>query len=244
MDLIGQIFFALLGASMGSVLWVFSRVLASEEIPAMQAPCPYCSGTFPSTVWLPIVGTIARCTACRRTLPRARFVVEIGLAITYVIAAGRIDSKLTLLEIVVFTVPIIVLLLTDIWTGAVFSNLAIAGIVLGLLLALFHGFGELQDAFKGLIAGVMIFGALMLVLRKILPSVHLAPLGWGDVLIAGMLGAMARWPGMLFSLFAGMVVAGIGVALVISMRTEDRARVIPFGPFLCAAAIPVFALTF
>lgn len=244
MDLIGPIFFALLGASIGSVLWVFSRVLAAEELPAVQPPCPYCSGTFAGTVWLPIVGASVRCTACRRTLPRARFVVEIGLAIAYVIAAGRIDSNLTLLEIVVFTAPIIVLLLTDIWTGAVFSNLAIVGIATGLLFALFHGFGELQDALKGLIAGVMIFGALMLVLRKILPSVHLAPLGWGDVLIAGMLGSMARWPGMLFSLFAGMVVAGIGVALVISMRTEDRSRVIPFGPFLCAAAIPVFALTF
>lgn len=244
MDLVAPVFFALLGATIGSVLWVFSRALASAELPAVQPPCPYCSGSFPSTVWLPIVGTVARCTACRRTLPQTRFILEVGLAIAYVVAYGRIDSKLTLLEIVVFTAPIIVILLTDIWTGAVFSNLAIIGIVLGLLFALFHGFGELQDAFKGLIAGVMIFGALMLVLRKILPSVHLAPLGWGDVLIAGMLGAMARWPGMLFSLFAGMAVAGIGIALVISMRSEDRSRVIPFGPFLCAAAIPVFALTF
>lgn len=244
MDLIGSIVFALLGAVVGSVLWVFSRALASEELPAVQPPCPYCSGSFPSTVWFPIIGGMVRCTACRRTLPRGRFVLELGLAASYVIAFERIESKLTLLEIVIFTVPIIVILLTDIWTGVVFSNLAILGMVVGLTFSLFHGFDELQDSLKGLIAGVMIFGALMLLLRKMLPSVHLAPLGWGDVLIAGMLGAMARWPGMLFSLFTGMVVAGICIALIISIRGEDRSRVIPFGPFLCAAAVPVFALTF
>lgn len=244
MDLIGSIVFALLGAAVASGLWVFSRALASEALPAVQPPCPYCSGSFPSTVWIPVIGGLVRCTACRRTLPRGRFVLEFALAASYVIASERIESKLTLLEIVVFTAPIIVILLTDIWTGVVFSNLAILGIVIGLVFALFHGFDELQDSLKGLIAGVMIFGALMLLLRKTLPSVHLAPLGWGDVLIAGMLGAMARWPGMLFSLFAGMIVAGIGIALIVSIRGEDRSRVIPFGPFLCAAAIPVFALTF
>jgi prepilin signal peptidase PulO-like enzyme (type II secretory pathway) len=243
-ELFGTLFFALLGATIGALLWVFSRVLAAGEMPAVQAPCPYCSGTFPSSVWIPVFGTIARCNACRRTLPQARFVLEFGLAISYVIAYHRIDSSLTLLEVVIFSLPIVVLLLTDVWTGAVFSNLAIAGIVVGLLFALFHGFDPLQDSLKGLIGGVMIFGAFMLGLRKILPSVHLAPLGWGDVLIAGMIGAMARWPGMLFTLFIGMALAGAGVALVIWLRGEDRGRVIPFGPFICAAAIPIFALTF
>ena len=244
MDLIGSIIFALLGVSLGSVLWVFSRALASEALPAVQPPCPYCSGSFPGTVWLPLIGGVVRCTACRRTMPRGRIVLELGLALSYVIAFHRIDSALTLLEIIVFTLPIIVILFTDIWTGVVFSNLAILGMVVGLIFALFHGFDELQDSLKGLIAGIMIFGALMLLLRKTLPSIYLAPLGWGDVLIAGMLGAMARWPGMLFSLFAGMIVAGVCIALIISVRGEDRSRVIPFGPFLCAAAIPVFALTF
>jgi prepilin signal peptidase PulO-like enzyme (type II secretory pathway) len=243
-DLIGSIVFALLGAAIGSALWVFSRALASEELPAVQAPCPYCTGTFPSTVWFPLVGGLARCTACRRTMPRGRFVLEIGLAICYVIAVRRIDSVLTLLEIMVFTLPIVVLMLTDIWTGVVFRNLALLGMVIGLVFALFHGFDELQDSLKGLIAGVMVFGALMLLLRKTLPSIYLAPLGWGDVLIAGMIGAMARWPGMLFSLFAGMALAGIGIVLVVAIRSDARTRVIPFGPFLCAAAIPVFVLTF
>jgi prepilin signal peptidase PulO-like enzyme (type II secretory pathway) len=84
----------------------------------------------------------------------------------------------------------------------------------------------------------------MLLLRKMLPAVQLAPIGGGDVLIAGMIGAMARWPGTLFAFFAGVAFAVIGVALILFLERSDRTSVVPFGPFLCAAAIPVFALTF
>jgi prepilin signal peptidase PulO-like enzyme (type II secretory pathway) len=59
-----------------------------------------------------------------------------------------------------------------------------------------------------------------------------------------MIGAMARWPGTLFAFFAGVAFAVIGVALILFLERSDRTTVVPFGPFLCAAAIPVFALTF
>ena len=71
---------------------------------------------------------------------------------------------------------------------------------------------------------------MMLVMRKILPTVHLAPVGEGDVLIAGMIGAMARWPGVILVLSAGVLVAGIGAAIVLSARRNDHGRRRPLRP--------------
>jgi leader peptidase (prepilin peptidase)/N-methyltransferase len=84
----------------------------------------------------------------------------------------------------------------------------------------------------------------MLLARSILPTVRLAPIGGGDVLVAGMIGAMAGWPGALFALAAGVVAGGIGATIVLVRRRDEAARVVPFGPFLCGGALLVFLVWF
>jgi len=59
-----------------------------------------------------------------------------------------------------------------------------------------------------------------------------------------MIGAMAGWPGVLFALAAGVAAGGIGAAVVLVRRRDEQARVVPFGPFLCAAALAVFLVWF
>ena len=244
MAIAGPIIFALLGLVLAALIWVVSRSLASEELPAPQPGCPYCPGSFPALAWLPLVGITARCTNCRRTTGQGRWVFELGMAASFAIAAVRIESALTLIEFALFTIPLGFILLIDFWTGTVFRNLVFLGILLGLGLAAVRGVDTLVESAQGMLAGFIIFGAGMLLFRKVLPAVQLAPLGGGDVLIAGMIGAMARWPGTLFTFFAGVVLAVLGIAIVLFIQRTDRADAVPFGPFLCAAAIPIFALTF
>ena len=244
MDFVLPLIFAIFGPALAAVLWITSRALASGELPALQPPCPYCPGEFSSNAWIPLFGAFSRCTNCRRTMGYGRIVLELGLGAAFAVAAYRTDSAKTLIEIVLFSIPLIVILLTDLWTGAVFRNLALFGIALGLLFAGISGWEAFKDALLGAGVGIAVFGIMMLVMRKILPTVHLAPVGEGDVLIAGMIGAMARWPGVILALFAGVLVAGIGAAIVLSARRNDHATVVPFGPFLCAAAIPIFIFWF
>lgn len=244
MEIAGPILFTLMGLVLAALIWVVSRSFASAELPSPQPGCPYCPGTFPALAWLPLVGTTARCTNCRRTMGQARWVFEFGMAASFAIAAVRIGSALTLIEFALFTIPLAFVLLIDFWTGTVFRNLVLIGIALGLALAAVRGFDALIESAQGMLAGFIIFGAGMLLLRKMLPAIQLAPIGGGDVLIAGMVGAMARWPGALFSFFAGVGLAVVGVALILFLQRSGRTDVVPFGPFLCAAAIPVFALTF
>lgn len=244
MDVALPILLGLLGLGMAAALWITCRAFASGELPEMQPACPYCPGEFTTSAWLPVYGSFARCTNCRRTMGYGRLALELGLGAAFAIAAIRIDSTKTLIEIVLFSIPLVAIMLIDLWTGAVFRNLAIFGIALGLLLAAIDGWATFKDAATGAFVGIALFGVAMLAMRKLLPAINLAPVGGGDVLVAGMIGAMARWPGVILALFAGVLLAGIGAAVILSARRNDRAAVIPFGPFLCAAAIPVFVFWF
>jgi prepilin signal peptidase PulO-like enzyme (type II secretory pathway) len=162
----------------------------------------------------------------------------------FLVAISRMDSAGALVEFAIFTVILAVVMLIDFWTGTVFRNLVIGGTVIALVAAILRGWEPFVGSFQGLLAGLVVFGAGMLVLRKILPVMQLAPIGIGDVLIAGMIGAMARWPGTLFSFFAGVALAAAGAAVILYLQRTERREPQPFGPFLCAAAIGVFAFTF
>jgi len=238
------ILFALIGLGLGSALWIVARSFASDQLPAAQPGCPYCPGVFPATAWVPLLGATVRCTNCRRTMGRGRWAFDIAIGASFVVAASRIDSAATLIEFTLFTAILALIMLIDFWTGSVYRNLVFAGMAIGLAAAGIRGWDTCVESMQGLLAGIVIFGAGMLLLRKILPAMQLAPIGGGDVLIAGMIGAMARWPATLFTFFAGVALAAIGVAVVLFLERYNRIEPQPFGPFLCAAAIGVFAFTF
>lgn len=238
------VFFALIGLGLGSTLWIVARSFASDQLPAAQPGCPYCPGVFPATAWIPLFGASVRCTNCRRTMGRGRWAFDFAIGASFMIAASRTESAATLIEFAVFAAVLALIMLIDFWTGSVYRNLVFAGMAIGLAAAGIRGWDTFIESMQGLLAGVVIFGAGMLLLRKILPAMQLAPIGGGDVLVAGMIGAMARWPACLFTFFAGVALAAVGVAVVVYLERSARIEPQPFGPFLCAAAIGVFAFTF
>lgn len=244
MEIAGAILFVLLGLTLASAVWIVSQSFASESLPATQPNCPYCPGVFPALAWAPLIGASTRCTNCRRTLGRGRWIYELAMGAAFGVAVVRIENPGALAEFALFAVVLSIVMLTDFWTGTVYRNLVAGGIVIGLIAALLRGWDPFVESFQGMLAGLVIFGAGMLVLRKILPVMQLAPIGGGDVLIAGMIGAMARWPSTLFAFFAGVALAAAGAAIVLFLQRSTRIEPQPFGPFLCVAAIGVFAFTF
>jgi prepilin signal peptidase PulO-like enzyme (type II secretory pathway) len=243
-ELAGVIVFVLVGLGLAAAIWIVSQSFASEALPAIQPSCPYCPGVFPALTWVPLVGATARCTNCRRSLGRGRWAYEIGMGAAFGVAASRMESGGALIEFALFAAVLSVVMLTDFWSGTVYRNLVIGGMAIALVTAIVRGWDPFVHSLQGLLAGIVIFGVGMLVLRKILPVMQLAPIGGGDVLIAGMIGAMALWPGTLFAFFAGVALAAAGAAVVLFLQRSVRVGPQPFGPFLCAAAIAVFAFTF
>lgn len=71
-------------------------------------------------------------------------------------------------------------------------------------------------------------------------------LGFGDVNLAGVMGLLAGWPGVVVALFAGMMAAAIfsaGYLLWMLVRSKYSAfTAIPYAPFLCVGVVFVVLL--
>lgn len=68
-----------------------------------------------------------------------------------------------------------------------------------------------------------------------------AALGFGDVNLAGVIGLLIGWPGVLPALFVGMLAAGLfsgGYLLwMLALKKYSAFTAIPYAPFLCFGAV-------
>ncbi len=68
--------------------------------------------------------------------------------------------------------------------------------------------------------------------------------GFGDVMLAGLIGVTVGWPGVLVALFLGVLAAGLfSLAYVLVMLARRRYTAflpIPYGPFLVLGALSVY----
>lgn len=135
---------------------------------------------------------------------------------------------------------LISILLIDLQHHLVYPLMAVGGFVAALMLnPLTDDVTFLSSLVGGLVAA---FGFLLLfVLGLVLFRVQ--ALGFGDVLLALMIGAMVgfgRMPGTL--LLGTLLGAGASLALLV-FRLKGRQDYIPFGSGMCLAAILVLVLT-
>jgi len=157
------------GFVLAAALWVTARGLAAGYVPARRPACHACGAAMAPRVWLPGLGGRGRCAACGALAGgRPRLALEVALAVAFAVAAWRMDTGPTI-AFALFSVPLIVIGLTDAWTGFVFRNLAIGGLLLGVVAAALAGLDAIDSALIGAGAGLAIFGALMLLARSILP---------------------------------------------------------------------------
>ena len=83
---------------------------------------------------------------------------------------------------------------------------------------------------------------LIVVLSRWLWSSEEAPLGSGDIVITTAIGAALGPEHTPRVLLAGMVLAAVAAAALLLTRRAERQSVIPYGAFLCTAALVGLAL--
>jgi leader peptidase (prepilin peptidase)/N-methyltransferase len=78
----------------------------------------------------------------------------------------------------------------------------------------------------------LFFALAMLIYRQ-------QALGFGDILLAVLIGTMTGIHSILPALFAGMFLAAVGGLLLIAIGIRTRRDYIPYGAYLCAGTILV-----
>jgi leader peptidase (prepilin peptidase)/N-methyltransferase len=123
----------------------------------------------------------------------------------------------------------------------------LAALVL-LLAGGLRGYPALLNILAGGAAGFLIFLLLFLLGRVMSWMFHLGqgiePLGFGDVILAGLVGVVTGWPAVLMAVLLSIFLAGIAgiILLIVSLAKGESAgnATMAYGPYLLISGLIVY----
>lgn len=226
----------LIGSFLNVVIW---RVPRGESIVSPPSHCPGCDrpirprDNVPVLSWLLLRG---RCRDCGTGISGRYPAVELATAVVFGVLAwrfgfdwalpaylylGAIGVALAMIDIDVHRLP----------NAIVLPSYGVAAVLL-LIPAVIDG--AWGDYLRAALGGLVLFGFYFL-LAFIYPS----GMGFGDVKLAGVLGAYLGWLGwgvLLIGGFIGFLLGGVvGGGLMLVHRAGRKSK-IPFGPFMLTGA--------
>lgn len=227
----------LAGAFAGSIIHAISLRLPARKSPLGSPICHSCHGPLPWLAFIPFVSVT--CPECGARTSWHKLATEAGAAL--LVALALISHGLTLdgLTYALFSLVLLQVLRIDWQHHLIYTIVIVPASILALFLAAVDSQSELVSAFLASIGAALIFAffyALALFIYK------RRALGRGDILLAFLIGAMARTELVVAALFVGMLLAALGGLFLIAIGKRTRYDYIPYGAYLCAGAIIVLLL--
>lgn len=229
-------------------IW-FGRVPAAEELGRPRARCAGCDRPLaPNGVpALPATLRRARCGGCGAPLARRYVVVELVTGLAFAVAAAVVGWSVVLVPVLALVTGLVAMSAVDLAVMRIPTRFVYAtalAVAAGLVLAAVVDGPARRLVGAGI--GAAAFGGFLLVLHLISPRA----LGFGDVRLATLLGAVVGWAawradhpvltpiqGVLNAgLLAGLVGSLAGLVLLVIRR---RDRPFPFGPALALGGLVV-----
>ena len=200
-----------------------------------RSACPACGHGIGALENLPVVSWLwlrGRCAGCGTAISPRYPVVEATTALMTFVVLWAVGVNAAGFAAVLLTWWLIPLALIDADTYYLPDAMTLPLLWLGLLLNTQAVLVDLESAVWGAIAGYLSLWSVFQ-LFKLLTGKE--GMGFGDFKLLAALGAWLGWQSLptivILSSFVGAVV---GIALI-ALAGRDRARPIPFGPYLAAA---------
>lgn len=227
----------LVGICIGSFINVLIYRLPREEsIVHPGSRCPSCGRPLPPRENIPLLSFFllrGRCAGCGGKISPRYPAVELMTGIGYFLLAWADGPGYTLLRDIVFFSFLVPITFIDIDHRIIPDELSLGGMAAGLLLSLLPG-GDWKGSLLGCVLGGGILYATAAGYEKLTGK---EGMGGGDVKLIAMIGAFLGWKGALFSILCGSILGVAGGLLAMRKGTEGLKTAIPFGPYLCAAAL-------
>jgi leader peptidase (prepilin peptidase)/N-methyltransferase len=223
----------------------------ADILPAQRglaAPaCPVCQAPRPALRYMPWPRA---CLGCGRKPALRNWLAPAWLAAAgvwlWLHPPAGLSLALGLLTLVYFTLVVVI----DIEHRHVLHITSLAGVLLGLAVG-WERQGLAATVLGGLAALLImlaiyflggLFGRFLGRLRG--RAIGEVPFGFGDVLLATVIGLMTGWPEVLRSLFIAILAAGafslVYLTVMLAQRRYRLGTAIPYAPFLIIGAISVF----
>ena len=228
---------AIAGAFAGSLIHSISLRLPARMEPLGRSICHACRKPLPGRAFVPFLPVT--CPSCGEVRNWHKPATEATAAL--LVALALISHGLTLdgLTYALFSLVLLQVLRIDWQHHLIYTVVIVPGSALALLLAVIESQGALISALIAAIGAALVFGFFyalaILIYRK-------RALGRGDILLAFLIGAMARIELVVPALLLGMLLGALGGLFLIAIGQRTRHDFIPYGAYLCAGAIIVLLL--
>jgi prepilin signal peptidase PulO-like enzyme (type II secretory pathway) len=251
MAVLGQ---ALLGLLIGVLINALADSLPVDR--SVRLPeCPGCGAPRPWYAWSGLIGWLTRgdvCAYCGRRRGGRATAVEAVAAAGAVWIFSTQNSPQRIAASILISAIFLLIAVIDLEHRLILHVVSIpAAVVIGVLGIVGPSPGPLRTLAGGAAGFAGVFGLFLLgeAFARGISRLRGQPLdevafGFGDVNLAGLIGLAVGWPGVVASLLAGMLAAGVfslGYVVVMLARRRYTAFVpIPYGPFLILGAFLVY----
>jgi leader peptidase (prepilin peptidase) / N-methyltransferase len=232
------VIFILAGAAVGSFLNVcICRIPEGLSIVFPPSRCPHCGHPIRFYDNIPLISYLllgGKCRDCRERISPRYPLVEVLTAVFAYLLFRRYGLTPAYPVVFLFICTLIVITFIDLDHQIIPHILTLSGIPVFAILAVLYLDLAVIDAFLGIMIGA---GTLYFVAVYYEALTGREGMGGGDVNLLAMLGAFLGWQSLLLILLVSSLLgAVVGVALILA-KGKDLRYAVPFGPFLCAAAV-------
>lgn len=231
---------------LGWVAGAFSNYI-SDVMPIHRTLiAPICINCNSRMNWLNYFLWPRRCLYCNTYRSKRVWVVEILMILATIWLWNDPASRLSFISSVLVLVYFSIVAIIDLEHRLILHPISLVGSILGLLIGIWlHGW------FATLLGGLIGFGIMFVLYllggvfaKKVIqprrPGFDEEPLGFGDVILSGILGFFIGWPGIILCLVFGIMIAGLVVLLYLLIKIVTHRfqsfDIVPYGPFLLAGA--------
>ncbi|MCD4753811.1 MAG: A24 family peptidase [Anaerolineaceae bacterium] len=233
---------ALFGYLFAVIVNYLSDTLPSSHT-ELNPKCPNCEHPRKLRDYL----TLSVCEGCKKPFSRRHKIVMLFLPALEILLVVRNHPRMNLILSAIMIAYFVLVFVIDFEHRLILHITSAFGLILGAIIGTVR-YGFLNMVF-GALAGFGIMYLLYLlgfVFIKFLNRKREEPiddvaLGFGDVTLSTVLGAMLGWPGIIGGLFFAILLGGLisGLVLIIGYLNKEQKHLyaLPYGPFLLLSAL-------
>jgi leader peptidase (prepilin peptidase) / N-methyltransferase len=249
----------LVGLMVGSFLNVcIARIPLGESIVFPNSHCPHCGNSIKAYDNIPVISYVllrGKCRSCKAKISWQYPVVETLTALTFWLTYRCLGLDLRTAILLIFFSAMWVLVFIDLNHRILPNVITLSGIALGLVCSLLapvrdgtaefllNLFGwstssQMLSSFLDSVLGALVCGGFLWAVAELYLRIRkIEGLGFGDIKLMGMVGALLGVKLTLLTIMLGSMMGAVIGMLFIKLTGKDSRYELPFGSFLGLATI-------
>ncbi|MFO7540412.1 MAG: A24 family peptidase [Chloroflexota bacterium] len=233
-----HLLFLLLGFLVGIIINSLADTLPQRR--GLKPPhCPHCDYRYPvaqRSVTLRLLLGVRQCPQCGQPVALRGPLVEGSTALIFALLPALFSNWPNLLINALYIAVLILIIVIDLEHRLILDvvTLPMTGLALLFSLALTSDQNTIGLAVVGAVTGFVLF-----YFAYWIGQIMFGPgaLGFGDVKLALLMGAMLGFHRIIFALILGILLGGLISALLLASRRFSRNQFLPYGQYLALAGI-------